>query len=72
MAEEAFHGRRTCGIQRQSLVLARRDEHRDLHVHTDLSVSEVPGGDINALLFQVTLVVMGVATFSLVFASLYY
>jgi hypothetical protein len=29
-------------------------------------------GDINALLFQVTLVVMGVATFSFVFASFYY
>jgi hypothetical protein len=30
------------------------------------------GGEINALLFQATLVVMGVATFSFVFASLYY
>src|SRR5262245_36602783 len=30
------------------------------------------GGEINAVLFQVTLVVMGVATFSFVFASLYY
>lgn len=30
------------------------------------------GGEINALLFQVTLVVMGVATFSFVFASFYY
>ena len=29
-------------------------------------------GEINALLFQTTLVVMGVATFSFVFASLYY
>jgi len=29
-------------------------------------------GEINALLFQVTLVVMGVATFAFVFASLYY
>ena len=29
-------------------------------------------GEINALLFQVTLVVMGVATFSFVFASFYY
>src|SRR5918999_690461 len=29
-------------------------------------------GEINPLLFQVTLVVMGVATFSFVFASLYY
>jgi hypothetical protein len=29
-------------------------------------------GEINALLFQATLVVMGVATFSFVFASLYY
>ena len=29
-------------------------------------------GEINALLFQVTLVAMGVATFSFVFASLYY
>ena len=30
------------------------------------------GGEINAILFQATLVVMGVATFSFVFASLYY
>jgi len=30
------------------------------------------GGEINAWLFQTTLVVMGVATFSFVFASLYY
>jgi hypothetical protein len=30
------------------------------------------GGEINALLFQVTLVVMGLATFSFVFASVYY
>jgi hypothetical protein len=30
------------------------------------------GGEINAVLFQATLVVMGVATFSFVFASLYY
>ena len=29
-------------------------------------------GEINALLFQVTLVVMGLATFSFVFSSLYY
>jgi len=29
-------------------------------------------GEINALLFQATLVVMGVATFSFVFASFYY
>jgi hypothetical protein len=29
-------------------------------------------GEINALLFQVTLVVMGVATFSFVFSSFYY
>lgn len=29
-------------------------------------------GEINALLFQVTLTVMGVATFAFVFASLYY
>ena len=29
-------------------------------------------GEINALLFQATLIVMGVATFSFVFASLYY
>ena len=29
-------------------------------------------GDINAVLFQATLVVMGVATFSFVFASFYY
>jgi hypothetical protein len=29
-------------------------------------------GEVNALLFQVTLVVMGVATFSFVFASFYY
>ena len=29
-------------------------------------------GEINSLLFQVTLVVMGVATFSFVFASFYY
>ena len=29
-------------------------------------------GEVNALLFQATLVVMGVATFSFVFASLYY
>ena len=29
-------------------------------------------GEANALLFQVTLVVMGVATFSFVFASFYY
>jgi hypothetical protein len=29
-------------------------------------------GEINALLFQATIVVMGVATFSFVFASLYY
>ncbi len=29
-------------------------------------------GEINALLFQATLVVMGVATFSFVFAALYY
>ena len=29
-------------------------------------------GEINAVLFQATLVVMGVATFSFVFASLYY
>src|SRR5262245_6283597 len=29
-------------------------------------------GEINALLFQVTLVVMGVATFSFVFAPIYY
>ena len=29
-------------------------------------------GQVNALLFQATLVVMGVATFSFVFASLYY
>jgi hypothetical protein len=29
-------------------------------------------GEINALLFQVTLIVMGLATFSFVFASLYY
>ena len=29
-------------------------------------------GQVNALLFQVTLVVMGVATFSFAFASLYY
>jgi hypothetical protein len=29
-------------------------------------------GEINALLFQATLVVMGVATFAFVFASLYY
>jgi hypothetical protein len=29
-------------------------------------------GEINALLFQATLVVMGLATFSFVFASLYY
>jgi hypothetical protein len=29
-------------------------------------------GEINAVLFQVTLIVMGVATFSFVFASLYY
>jgi hypothetical protein len=29
-------------------------------------------GEINALLFQAALVVMGVATFSFVFASLYY
>jgi hypothetical protein len=29
-------------------------------------------GEINAVLFQVTLVVMGVATFSFVFASFYY
>src|SRR5712692_3819013 len=29
-------------------------------------------GEINALLFQTTLVVMGLATFSFVFASLYY
>jgi hypothetical protein len=32
----------------------------------------VASGQINALLFQATLVVMGVATFSFVFASLYY
>jgi hypothetical protein len=30
------------------------------------------GGEIDAMLFQATLVVMGVATFSFVFASLYY
>jgi hypothetical protein len=30
------------------------------------------GGEINAVLFQATLVVMGVATFSFVFASFYY
>lgn len=30
------------------------------------------GGEVNALLFQTTLTVMGVATFSFVFASLYY
>lgn len=30
------------------------------------------GGEINGLLFQATLIVMGVATFSFVFASLYY
>jgi hypothetical protein len=29
-------------------------------------------GEVNALLFQATLVVMGVATFSFVFSSLYY
>ena len=29
-------------------------------------------GDVNALLFQATVVVMGVATFSFVFASVYY
>ena len=29
-------------------------------------------GDVNAVLFQATLVVMGVATFSFVFATLYY
>ncbi|HYJ03618.1 MAG TPA: hypothetical protein VEX43_00665 [Chthoniobacterales bacterium] len=29
-------------------------------------------GEVNAILFQVTLTVMGVATFSFVFASLYY
>ena len=33
---------------------------------------EFARGEINALLFQATLVVMGVATFSFVFASLYY
>jgi len=32
----------------------------------------VASGQINALLFQATLVVMGLATFSFVFASLYY
>jgi hypothetical protein len=30
------------------------------------------GGEINAFLFQATLIVMGVATFSFVFASFYY
>ncbi len=30
------------------------------------------GGEVNALLFQATLTVMGVATFSFVFASFYY
>jgi hypothetical protein len=29
-------------------------------------------GEINALLFQATLIVMGVATFSFVFSSFYY
>ncbi len=32
----------------------------------------VARGEINALLFQATLIVMGVATFSFVFSSLYY
>src|SRR5687767_5952907 len=36
-----FHGRRSCRSQRQSLVSARRVEHRDLHVPAVLPVSEV-------------------------------
>src|SRR5262244_813267 len=40
-SEEAFHGRRARPIQRQSLVFARRDEHRDLHVHAVVSVPAV-------------------------------
>jgi hypothetical protein len=31
-----FRGRRSRRVQRESLVLARRDEHRDLHVHAGL------------------------------------
>src|SRR5262245_1818149 len=40
-SEEAFHGRRARPIQRQSLVFARRDEHRDLYLHAVLSVPAV-------------------------------
>jgi len=38
---EAFDGRRCCRSQRHPLVYARRDKHRDLHLHAVLPVPEV-------------------------------
>src|SRR5262245_41127891 len=59
---EKFQVRRSCRNQRQSRVCAGRDEHRDLHIHAVLSVPRFENGSINSLLFQSTLVAMGVAT----------
>jgi len=38
---ETFDERRSCRSQRYPIVYARRDEHRDLHLHAVLSVPEI-------------------------------
>src|SRR5215813_8430656 len=38
---ETFDERRSCCSKRHAVVYARRDEHRDLHLHAVLSVPEV-------------------------------
>ena len=69
---EEFDARRSCRSQRHPDLYARRVEHRYLHLHAVLLYPRFESGRINPVLFQATLIAMGVATFSLVFATLHY
>ena len=70
--EEEFHGRGSCRTNvNRSYSLAATS----LAIFTFMLFFLYPkfaSGEINALLFQAALVVMGVATFSFVFSSFYY